>query len=572
MRIVTSVAAAALVLVTPAASAGGGELIAQLTDGSIAFLTPSGELTGSLVGRPASGGPVPVRPVWSPDGTRVAFAQGGIVVVDLDGIVRRLTSSPTNGVDTEPTWSADGTELAFRRNRGNGTEELVVVPSAGGAVRALIRDGRYNYDPSWQPGGHTVLFRRYDADGGVYVVDTVSGRLDRISARGASTAVWSPDGTTVAIGRVDGLELVAPDGGDARTIVPGRNVTEIAWSSDGRRIAFTVDKQFPEFGSRFGIPSLADVYVVDRDGTDLARLTGFESDTPGERPGTASKTPRWWPGGAILFFRRGSSTWTMNADGTCERQFATNVPMADAPIWWPVAQPVAGIQCSAAQIRLRVRPTEVGLRGDVALSVVVRNDGTRTLEGTRLELSATRGTLRIANGSDTCTRGRAIVCTLGALPTGGDRALELVGTPGPVAGLVRYVAHVVWNGPPDVTPTADVATAAISVAPCDVVGTWDGDHLAGTAGRDHICARPGADRIDGGAGNDWIEAGSGADTIIGGRGRDTIDAGSGGDLVFVRDGERDVVDCGTEQDVVAADQLDVLRHCERVVRVKTRRR
>jgi Ca2+-binding RTX toxin-like protein len=54
--------------------------------------------------------------------------------------------------------------------------------------------------------------------------------------------------------------------------------------------------------------------------------------------------------------------------------------------------------------------------------------------------------------------------------------------------------------------------------------------------------------------------------VIAGPGRDTVDGGGGGDTIRVRDGERDVVDCGTEQDTVIADGTDVLRHCERVRR------
>lgn len=60
--------------------------------------------------------------------------------------------------------------------------------------------------------------------------------------------------------------------------------------------------------------------------------------------------------------------------------------------------------------------------------------------------------------------------------------------------------------------------------------------------------------------------GSGADTVIAGSGRDVVDGGGGGDAIRVRDGERDVVDCGTETDVVVADRREVLRRCERVQR------
>ena len=88
------------------------------------------------------------------------------------------------------------------------------------------------------------------------------------------------------------------------------------------------------------------------------------------------------------------------------------------------------------------------------------------------------------------------------------------------------------------------------MSPCDLLGTWGKDRLVGTSRGEWICARPGWDSIDGRGGNDRIEAGSGNDTVVGGTGRDRIDAGGGGDTIRIRDGERDVVDCGTETDVV----------------------
>jgi Ca2+-binding RTX toxin-like protein len=146
-----------------------------------------------------------------------------------------------------------------------------------------------------------------------------------------------------------------------------------------------------------------------------------------------------------------------------------------------------------------------------------------------------------------CGRGREIVCSLGSLQPGAERSLALVGVPAS-AGVVKYRARIAWDGARDVNPSANVAAASAVVLPCDILGTAGDDRLVGTAGRDRICGGAGADRIEGGPG------------------RDRIDAGGGRDVVYVRDGERDVVDCGTARDTVFADRLDVLKHCERVTR------
>ena len=43
-----------------------------------------------------------------------------------------------------------------------------------------------------------------------------------------------------------------------------------------------------------------------------------------------------------------------------------------------------------------------------------------------------------------------------------------------------------------------------------------------------------------------------------GAGKDRVIAGSGNDSINTRDGVRDVVDCGSGKDTVAADKKDVL--------------
>lgn len=566
MRIVTCIAAAALTLSASAAGAGPSELVVPLTDGSIAFVSPAGNVVGTLVGTRLSGFGAGA-PSWSPDGTRIAFAQGGIFVAGLDGTLRRLTVAPQSGFDTEPTWSPDGKEIAFRRSRDGGGQDIYAVDADTGSLRRLTMDSGYKQRPLWQPYGRLVLFQGEGPEGAVlFTVDATTGTVERVAA-GFSPG-WSPDGAAIAFASTSGLEVMAADGDARRVVVPKRSVSEPAWSPDGRRIAFRVLVPFAQYCCKFGIPTQSDVYVVDADGSDLARLTGFEGDSPLIRPQVLA--PRWWPGGSRLFFLHGANrsasdtlVWTVNADGTCEDQFAASARLWDAPQWSPTAAGAPAVECSSAQIRLSSSVGEVGLHDAVPLAVVVRNDGTRSLERARITLTASRGRFEEA-GAD-CTAGQTMVCRLGALAPGAEVSFSVTARVGG-AGLARYTATVAWDGEPDIRPEADVAAVAVSVPLCDIVGTWGSDHLIGTPKRDRICARPGADRIDGRAGNDDIDAGSGADTVIGGPGRDTIRAGGGGDIVYVRDGERDVVDCGTEQDIVVADRRDRVSHCEKVLR------
>jgi Ca2+-binding RTX toxin-like protein len=114
-----------------------------------------------------------------------------------------------------------------------------------------------------------------------------------------------------------------------------------------------------------------------------------------------------------------------------------------------------------------------------------------------------------------------------------------------------------------------------------IAGHQGNDLLEGLGGRDLIRGGQGNDTENGGPGSDVLFAGPGVDVLIGGPGNDTIFAraradvaepgadtvfgGPGDDVIFVRDGEPDVVSCGSGFDIVFADPTDIVRpDCERV--------
>jgi hypothetical protein len=102
---------------------------------------------------------------------------------------------------------------------------------------------------------------------------------------------------------------------------------------------------------------------------------------------------------------------------------------------------------------------------------------------------------------------------------------------------------------------------------------YQGDDLYGGPGKDTLTGDVWGNVLDGGPGNDRIDGRSRDDTLRGGPGRDVLIGGTGKDTIYARDGERDVVDCGTNgplnperPDVAYVDARDVVVHCERVYR------
>jgi TolB protein len=90
-------------------------------------------------------------PSWSPDGTKIAFAQGqdarDIYEMNADGThLQRLTADSSSDW---PSWSPDGTKIAFTHNDTSKLSNVWVMASDGSGAHAVTSDGS-DWGPSWQ--------------------------------------------------------------------------------------------------------------------------------------------------------------------------------------------------------------------------------------------------------------------------------------------------------------------------------------------------------------------------------------------------------------------------------------
>jgi dipeptidyl aminopeptidase/acylaminoacyl peptidase len=96
---------------------------------------------------------VDADPVWSPDGTRLAFTSirdgnQELYVMNADGSnVHRLTDNPAE--DAAPVWSPDGTHLAFQTNR-DGNWEIYSIAVDGTGLTNLTRSPAQETAPAWR--------------------------------------------------------------------------------------------------------------------------------------------------------------------------------------------------------------------------------------------------------------------------------------------------------------------------------------------------------------------------------------------------------------------------------------
>jgi Ca2+-binding RTX toxin-like protein len=215
------------------------------------------------------------------------------------------------------------------------------------------------------------------------------------------------------------------------------------------------------------------------------------------------------------------------------------------------------------------RPTALGQASPFHFEI--DNDGSETATGIRVELKSTANIDLLGGngGAFPCSGPRLdLVCALPPLAPA-DVSSVSFRVRSSVAGVFPFSLSVSALEP-DSDPSTNTLALSSQVLPCDQVGTYGDDVLYGTPRPDRICALPGSDRVYGGGGNDYLDAGNGADIVAGGPGRDAVLARGGNDTIYARDGDRDTIDCGTERDVAIVDRLDVVRHCETVVRPKSR--
>jgi hypothetical protein len=101
-------------------------------------------------------------PVWSPDGTRIAFGSdrdgnSKIYVMAADGSgVTNLTNNP--GGDYNVVWSPDGTRLAFQSDRDGNAEVYVMAADGSGTTNLTNNPGDDDYLPAWSPDSTRIAF------------------------------------------------------------------------------------------------------------------------------------------------------------------------------------------------------------------------------------------------------------------------------------------------------------------------------------------------------------------------------------------------------------------------------
>lgn len=231
------------------------------------------------------------KPVWSPDGEKLAFQSDrhgnfDIFVVDAEGgKPKRVTWF--SGSDSPYSWNQDGTALTSIRTLDNGLRSVVEINVESGAFTRLFSDQMPIDNPMLSPEGDKVLYNRqgfpwqrarYQGSGAaqLWMFDKASGKRSEVRDNGFQH-LW-PNITKSGIYAVTMTDFVPSSSTLTKSV---------------GKVTFTVG----------GTPN---VYKIDAKG-GAKRLTNFAGE--GARFLSASRD------GSLLAFERDGSVYTLKPGG-----------------------------------------------------------------------------------------------------------------------------------------------------------------------------------------------------------------------------------------------------------------
>lgn len=286
---------------------------------------------------------LPEAVTLSPDGRRVAWEAGPMAHRDKHperavwvadsrdpDSARRWTWS---GHDSDPLWSPDGTRLAFASRRGtHGTVGLYVLPADGGEAFPIEAGDRDVASFAWSPDGERLAFlapderteddrrREEERDDArvhgerlhphrLYVVpvtepalgpahdapdDEASGPLPVVDTdEHLSALAWSPDGSRLALvasptpelddRRLASVLMIDAETGEVESRVDVPSPNGLVWSGDGRHLAWTaaVDRRPQGASTVWTLPADGGQPRLVGPGEDSDRCVGRVFQRPG---------------------------------------------------------------------------------------------------------------------------------------------------------------------------------------------------------------------------------------------------------------------------------------------------
>lgn len=232
----------------------------------------------------------------SPDEKRVAVFRADPPAITNDiwlielarGVESRLTSDPSS--EASPVWSPDGSRIAFTSNREGRANLYQKLSSGAGEVEELFKSGENKVMMDWSADGRFMLFRSFGEKTrmDIWVLPTFGDRKPYPLLQSEFNEIWarfSPDGRWVAyVSNETGMNEVyvqefQGSGGKWRVSTGGGSFP--SWRRDGKELFYisggklmAVDVKVVGSNFEAGVPRLL---------FGIPRSVGFEVSGDGQR-------------------------------------------------------------------------------------------------------------------------------------------------------------------------------------------------------------------------------------------------------------------------------------------------